>query len=665
MVYRYRFSRPFRTDSVVCLPDDAKFFFDDVDVPFGKVSVDSGFEFKLELLDDDIVFGLGEAMGGINKRGRIYRSWCQDEPNQVEDKASLYGAHNFILVHSPSKNENFALYFDYPGLVTFDMGFTEHSLMSVRIERAALDLYVIKSESGALSDTVSIFRRMIGESYTPPFWAFGYMQSRWGYGSESDLTDVLENHRKHSIPLDAVFLDIDYMKDFRNFTVDGGKFSDFERTIRKLSEGDVHVVPIIDAGVKADVNEDSVCADGVKNGMFCRKKDGSLFSAGVWPGPCHFTDFLNPEARRWFGSFYRMFTDAGIDGFWNDMNEPALFYSEEGIKKLASNVKDAFSDEKNAGRNLWRVKDAVLAVQNSEDDYRSFYHSVDSETAGSLAESIASDGKALVRHDLVHNLYGFNMTRAASEFFSENVPDRKILLFSRASYIGAHRYGGIWTGDNCSWWSHLELCIRQLPSLNMCGFLYSGCDLGGFGSNVERDLMLRFLSLGVFTPLMRNHSALGTREQELYRFGGTEDFAAIVKFRYRMIPYIHSQFEKCVSESKMLFRPLSFDYQEDTAALEVEDQLMFGEDLMICPVYRPNATGRTVYVPEEMTLVRCGIGSGLDAGSPEKKTVGRGFHHIKCRTDQIVFFIKKGRKIPVCESAMNSAKIDTKKIELW
>ena len=113
-------------------------------------------------------------------------------------------------------------------------------------------------------------------------------------------------------------------------------------------------------------------------------------------------------------------------------------------------------------------------------------------------------------------------------------------MFSRASYIGMHRYGGIWTGDNKSWWSHLLLNLKMMPSLNMCGFLYAGADLGGFGADATADLVLRWTALGVFTPLMRNHSALGTREQESYRFGSAEDFRHVIGVRYRLVPYLYS-----------------------------------------------------------------------------------------------------------------------------
>ena len=196
----------------------------------------------------------------------------------------------------------------------------------------------------------------------------------------------------------------------------------------------------------------------------------------------------------------------------------------------------------------YMVGEKLQALANNHEDYKRFYHNVNGEQ---------------VRHDKVHNLFGYNMTRSAGEAFERISPDKRILMFSRSSYIGMHRYGGIWTGDNCSWWSHILLNLKMMPSLNMCGFLYTGADLGGFGANTTRDLLLRWLALGVFTPLMRNHAALGTREQEPYQFEHIEDFRNVIGVRYRLVPYLYSEYMKSSLNDDMYFIPLAFVYPDD------------------------------------------------------------------------------------------------------
>ena len=170
----------------------------------------------------------------------------------------------------------------------------------------------------------------------------------------------------------------------------------------------------------------------------------------------------------------------------------------------------------------FKVLREVGKVSGTE-NYKRFYHDMNG---------------VKVCHDQVHNLYGYNMTRAAGEAFDRISPEKRMLVFSRSSYIGMHRYGGVWTGDNGSWWTHLLLNIQMMPSLNMCGFLYAGADLGGFGGDITRDLLLRWLAFGVFTPLMRNHSSCDTREQECYQFERPEDFAHVIGVRYRLLPYL-------------------------------------------------------------------------------------------------------------------------------
>ena len=279
-------------------------------------------------------------------------------------------------------------------------------------------------------------------------------------------------------------------------------------------------------------------------------------------------------------------------------------------------------------------------LQNSPDDYKSFYHN-------------APEGR--FRHYDVHNLYGYKMTKSAFDALTELRPDEPSLLFSRASYIGAHRYGGVWTGDNHSWWSHILQSLQQMPGLNMCGFLYSGSDIGGFGGNCTRDLLIRWMSFAVFTPLMRNHAAFGTRSQEAFAFGDTEVFRHIIELRYRLIPYLYKSFVKAVESDGMFFRPLAFDYDDDGIAANVEDQLMVGDSLMIAPIYRQNAVARHVYLPEAMRLIR------MSGGEISTEELSKGWHYIDIPLGDVVFFARS--PIPLAKPAMNTTGLDWDDVE--
>lgn len=631
MIRRYVFDSPIETEAVTEKPEISR-----GPVPYLEKCGDV---FSYEMEESDLVYGLGENVRGINKRGWIYVSNCVDEPHHHEDTRSLYGAHNFIMVSGPS-GRTLGLFLDTPDKVIFDVGYSERSRLAIEIAGENYELYVIESESPDAA--VKEFRRIIGTPYLPPKWAFGYGQSRWSYDTSEEVREVARQYRENHIPLDSIYLDIDYMERYKDFTIDRERFPDFEALVREMREQGIHLVPIIDGGVKIEEGYDTY-EEGIANGYFCKDENGEAFVVGVWPGRCHFPDMLNDEARKWFGRKYSVLLDKGIDGFWNDMNEPAIFYSEKRLRKVFEKLSE-YQKMNLDIKTYFEFLDLVRSLEKNPEDYSSFYHDYRGQR---------------LRHDRVHNLFGYYMTRSASEAFDELRPDERILMFSRSSYIGMHRYGGIWMGDNKSWWSHLLMNLKMLPSLNMCGFLYTGADIGGFGCDATEDLLLRWLALGVFVPLMRNHSAKGTRRQEAYAFGDTEKFAGIIRLRYRLLPYIYSEFMKAALTDAMYARPLGFLWPGDPIARRVEDQLMIGGSIMIAPVYEQNAEGRTVYLPEEMKLLRF-KGSAV----AQEQILPAGHHYVDVALDEVVIFIRKGHILPLAQAAETTGAIAWEALEL-
>ena len=634
MIQRFSFGHPFPTQSVVLsLPAESG------PVPF-LTPDDSGWRFTLS--EQAAVYGLGEMPRGINKRGWHYIPNNTDESRHSEDKLSFYGAHNFLLVRDGSTC--FGLFVDFPGKVYYDIGYSRHGLLSFHTETPDYDLYLL---SGGNENAICReFRTLIGRSYIPPRWAFGLAQSRWGYKTEEDVREVARQYKEHDLPLDMICMDIEYMQDYADFTVNKERFPDLAKLSADLKAQGIRLVPIIDAGVRVDPN-DSTCTEGLEKGYFCKKADGTPFVAAVWPGKAYFADFLRPEVREWFGHKYKALTDCGIEGFWNDMNEPSLFYSPERLRAFLDDMA-ALREKDNIEQEEFfpRVVGGAMGLMNSPADYASFYHE--------------ADGRK-VRHDQVHNLYGGSMTRAAGEAFADLRPGQRTLLYSRSSFIGSHRYGGIWLGDNNSSWAQLLANIQMMPSVQMCGFLYSGADLCGFSCDTTPDLALRWLEFGLLTPLMRNHSAVGTRMQEYYRF--PEVLPAVrnmIRLRYALLPYLYSEFMKAALENTSYFRPLAFDYPDDPDAREVEDQLLLGEGLMAAPVYVQNAHGRHVYLPEPMKLLRLRAVDDYD-----EEILPAGHHYIRCALDEMLLFIRPGHIIPVAQPANNTAELDDASLTLW
>ena len=632
MVRKYIFGEPIETDAVVKEIASSAW----CDGVFQKK--EDGFHYSLK--EDEIVYGLGENVRGINKRGWRYISNCSDNPNHCENTNSLYGAHNFIMV-GDGVHETYGLFVDTPGRVTFDIGYTDIDDLCISMEEENYKIYLI--EAASYRDVVKEFRELIGRSYIAPRWAFGYGQSRWSYDTADEVREVAAEYKKHNIPIDSIYLDIDYMERYKDFTINRDSFADFEELVEEMRKENIHLVPIIDGGVKKEDGYD-VYEEGKANGYFCKDENGEDFIIGVWPGKCCFPDMLDDKARQWFGDKYRILIDKGIDGFWNDMNEPAIFYSEKHLKEVFEKMED-YKKMNLDVNTFFEMTGMIGGICNNPEDYASFYHNYKGRR---------------YRHDQVHNLFGYYMTRSASEAFERYVPEKRILLFSRASYIGMHRFGGIWQGDNASWWSHLEMNVKMMPSLNMCGFLYTGADVGGFGADATEDLVLRWLEFAVFTPLLRNHSARGTRRQEVYRFSHVEKFADVIGVRYQILPYIYSEYMKAALRNTMMFNPLAFLYGEDALAGQVEDQLFIGENVMVAPVCEQNMSGRVVYFPERMKqlIFKNGI-------VEEGKVYEKGFSYVEMPMGTVHVFLREGYLFPVAKGGKCVEDVDFEDLTLY
>ncbi len=670
MIRKYRFGKPFETDAVVEKQPEAAVFAptDTPTVPYFTVTkvdanaqtdgsagypgtqaekpVKDAWQFTLTMDPEDVVYGLGETVRGINKRGWLYISDNADDPNHIETKTSLYGTHNFLILDKPS-GESFGIFLDDPGVVRFDVGYTDLNQLVITAAGVNFDLYFFSGEQDARKplDITKEFRRIIGKSYIPPKWGFGYGQSRWGYKNEADIRDIAARYQKAGIPLDSIYLDIDYMIGYKDFTVDPEAFPDLAGLSADLKKDGIRLVPIIDAGIKV-VEGDEMAKEGIEKGYFCTNPDGTPFQGAVWPGLSYFTDYLNPEARKWFGHHYKILLDQGIEGFWNDMNEPSVFYTNDSLRKSIEGVAAVGNKETYEVTDYHRMMFASMSFKEQHQYFRNIFHHVNGET---------------ICHDDVHNLYGYNMTRAAGEAFEELEPDKRILMFSRSSYTGMHRYGGIWTGDNSAWWSHLQLVVKQMPGLNMAGLLFSGSDTGGFGGgNTTEDLLARWIGFSLFTPLFRNHAAMGTRWKENDLFSNTPAMANLVGIRYALLPYLYSEFVKAARTNDMYMKPLSFVYDEDPAARSIEDQLMVGESIMVAPVVTQNAPGRTVYLPEDMRLIRFRSAEDYDT-----EELSAGWHYVSCGLYEVPVFLRKGHLLPTAAAAQSVAALDEENLRVY
>lgn len=629
----FQYGLPIETKAVIAPKRKMKLKCD-LDVKFQK----DGTTISIELLSEDRIYGLGENLGGINKRGRIYESYCTDTPSHIEDREKLYSAHNFFIVSGKVVRGYFI---DFPGRITYDMGYYNQKDINIKIYGQNFYIYILEGKDE--KEVSSKFLEIIGKSYVPPKWGFGYFQSRWGYRNKEEVKKVYKTFKENDIPIEGIYLDLDYMDNFKDFTISQERFSGFKEFVEDLKKEGIYLIPIIDAGVKVENGYD-IYEEGIKGDYFCKDKEGKPYEGVVWPGKVHFPDFMKKETQSWFGDKYQKLTDCGIEGFWNDMNEPAIFYEQEALEKAVEYAQKKLKNKNLDVFSYFKLKDNFTSLANRDSYYKNFYHEI--------------DGKK-VCNEKVHNLYGYFMTKSTYEALRKILKGKRFLLISRSSSIGMHRYGGIWTGDNSSWWFHLEQNMKMLPSLNMCGFFYIGADTGGFGGNCNGELLTRWLQLSIFTPLLRNHSAMGCNNQEPYAFTKKvlKNTRNLIKARYSLIPYIYSEYMKSVNHYHLMFQPLSFEFK-DVLAKEIEDQILLGDQVMIAPVCTPNYKGRYVYFPEEMLEI---------SFMHPKKMIGirkKGIHYINYRLEDLKFFIRKNAMIPYVKSCKNLKELDEKNLKI-
>ena len=506
---------------------------------------DEGVSHKIEVVKamegDELFYGLGDKTGFLNKRHYVYEMWNTDNPDpQVDNFKVLYKTIPFFL--TKRKDCVYGLFFDNTYRSVFNMGKESENYFYYGVDEGNLDYYYIAGDH--LTDVLTNYGKLTGTVPVPQLWTLGYHQSRWGYEWESEVRDIAKKLREYHIPCDTIHLDIDYMDNFKVFTWNQERYDDPKQMISDLSNDGFKIVTIIDPGVKLEEGYD-IYDTGIKNGYFVRDKEGNVYDNWVWPGASVFPDFGNPDVRRWWSENQKFLVDMGVRGVWNDMNEPASFHGE-----IPTDV--VFTDE---GR--------------------------------------------VTNHGEMHNVYGHFMAKATYEGL-KHYDKRRPFIITRACYSGTQKYSTAWTGDNHSIWCHLQMAIPQLCNLGMSGMPYVGTDVGGFGSDTTPELLTRWVQVGCFSPLFRNHSAKGTRFQEPWAFGNetVNIYRKYVKLRYKLLPYFYDLFYEAEQKGLPIMRPLVLHYEDDVNVQNLNDQFMVGAQIIVAPVVNQGQTMRMVYLPK-------------------------------------------------------------------
>lgn len=490
---------------------------------------------------DEHYFGLGDKVGPLDRRGQSFRLWNTDAFLFQESSDPVYKSIPFFTAMRSGRSMGFFL--DNTWSSSFDFGRIERNLYSFGAEGGALDYYVFYGPDP--KQVVRTYAWLTGLPPLPPLWSLGFQQSRFSYGTESRVREIAARLRSDRIPADVLYLDIDFQKERRPFTVDPERFPHFEQMLSDLKRDQFHVVVITDLHIAKVPGTDYAPYDsGIEGDHFVKNANGSTYVGTVWPGASVFPDFTRHETREWWGKLYKNFVSEGVAGFWNDMNEPSVFLTN----------------------NLTMPDDAQHRID--EPGFRT----------------------RIATHLEIHNVYGMENSRATYEGLLKIIPDVRPFVLTRATYAGGQRYAATWTGDNTSSWNHLRLTTPMLLNLGISGFGFSGADTGGFIGTPGPELLTRWTELGTFQPIDRNHTNKGSGDKEVWVHGPEQEAIRrrYIEERYRLLPYIYTVVEEMSRTGLPVVRPLFLEFPNATEDLHPMDldagnEFLFGPDLLVAP----------------------------------------------------------------------------------
>ncbi|MCA3006457.1 MAG: DUF5110 domain-containing protein [Planctomycetaceae bacterium] len=503
------------------------------------------------------LYGTGEVTGPLLRNGREIVLWNSDVPGYRPDAPSLYQSHPWVL-GVRADGTAFGVLLDSTWRMTLNL----EDGIRFDHEGPAASLYIVERPNAEAVCTA--LKDLTGAMPLPPRWTLGYHQCRWSYFPEARVREVTAEFRRRRIPASVFWFDIDYMDGFRTFTFDKARFPDPTKLNSDLEAMGFKTVWMINPGIKDEAGY-FVRDQLLERNLQVRTASGETFLGGVWPGACVFPDFTSDKTREWWAGLYRDFMATGIDGVWNDMNEPAVF--ETPNKTMPED-----------NRHMGGV-------------YRPF---------PDTQPRTVTPGN----HSRFHNVYGMLMAQGTFEGILAANPTKRPFVLTRASYLGGQRYAATWTGDNSANWTDLEQSIPMILNLGLSGQPFVGPDIGGFVGNGPSDeneraaQFARWMGIGAFFPFSRGHTAKGNINKEPWEFGpDTENAVRIaLQRRYRLLPYLYTVFREAEQTGVPVLRPTFFAAPTDPALRSEDDTFLFGPSILVTPSLMPD-NSRKVLLP--------------------------------------------------------------------
>lgn len=481
------------------------------------------------------LYGGGEVTGPLLRNGQSIKLWNTDSgAYSVDNGKRLYQSHPWVMGVRPD-GTSFGILFDTPYKAELT---TTDERINFETEGELFRIFVIDRESPQA--VIKGLAELIGTMPMVPRWALGYQQCRFSYTPASRVIEVADTFRIKRIPCDVMWMDIDYMDGYRIFTFNPQTFPDPAALNRDLHIRGFHSAWMIDPGAKVDSTY-FVYKSGTANDVWVKTAQGKEFHGDAWPGACAFPDFTQPKTVRWWADLYKDFLDKGVDGVWNDVNEPQISNTPTGT--MPEDNKHLGGDKIPAGPHL-----------------------------------------------KYHNVYGYLMVKASREGIMKARPQNRPFILTRSNFLGGQRFAATWTGDNASWESHMTMSVPMILTLGLSGQPFSGADVGGFLFNSDADLFGRWMALGAFYPFSRGHACAGTINKEPWAFGQkVEDVSRMaLERRYVLLPYYYTLLHEASETGMPIMRPVFFADPKDTLLRAEEQAFLIGENLLVVPEWAQN-----------------------------------------------------------------------------
>ncbi|KAF2681021.1 glycoside hydrolase family 31 protein [Lentithecium fluviatile CBS 122367] len=574
----------------------------------------------------------------------------------------------------------------------------ESESLTWRVLGGSIDLFFFGGPTPA-DVTKQFVMAAAGAPAMQNYWAFGYHQCRWGYRNWTETREVVETLRAFDIPMETIWLDIDYMDQYRDFTLDPVSFppSGVRDFFDFLHSNNQHFVPIVDSAIYIPNPANSSDAydtytRGNESESFLTNPDGSQYIGAVWPGYTVFPDWMSENGQQWWiDEMVEWYKEVPYSGFWIDMNEVSSFcVGSCGTGNVTLNPAHVpFALPGETGNKIYEFPEAfniTNATQAASASAASSSQAASLSTAPPASSTSTTylrttpiPGVRNVNHppyvinhvngDLAVHAVSPNATHAngVEEYDAHNIwgrvsshqilnatyqgllsvfPTKRPFLLGRSTFVGSGKWTAHWGGDNASKWYYMYFSIPQALSFSLFGIPMFGVDTCGFNGNTDAELCSRWMQLSAFFPFYRNHNVLSALPQEPYRWSSVASATrTAIHIRYTLLPYMYTLFHEAHTTGSTVMRALAWEFPNEPQLAGVDTQFLLGPNILVTPVLKPQVdTVKGVFpgVVDGEVWYDWYTGGKVDAQAGVNTTISAPLGHIPV-------FVRGGAVLPTQE----------------